>query len=79
MEANQMKAIISNGRRSSVYTDTLNYDNLSKFVTNEFPRMSKVTFSFKNAEGKIMPLASNEDVETMKKFNEGQNFVEITI
>jgi len=41
--------------------------------------MSQVTFSFKNAEGKIIPLASNEDVETMKKLNQGQNFVEILI
>lgn len=43
-----MKAIISNGRKTRVFSDQLDFAELTTFVTKEFPRMKNTQLSFKD-------------------------------
>lgn len=74
-----MKAIISNGRRSQVYNQDLDFNGLNQFVSDQFPRMRKVIFYFKDENNKNIPISSNEEIELVKRMNQGQKFVEIFI
>lgn len=54
-----MKAIISNGRRSLIFSNQLDFTELTSFVTKEFPRMKDTQLSFKDLQGNSVPIKSN--------------------
>jgi hypothetical protein len=74
-----MKAIISSKRRAQIYENDLNWNDLLKFVKEHFPRMKDPQLSFKDNQGNMINIKSNDDLGKMKNIYHGQNFVEMLV
>ena len=74
-----MKAIVSNGKRTEIYTLNLEMEGLKGFVCQKFPKVQKPSFWCKDEQGKIIQINDQESLETMKGLFKGQDFVEIGI
>lgn len=70
-----MKAIISNGKRTEVFSNHLEFEGLNKFLSEKFPGMKNPLISYKNTQGNNLNISSNEDIQNLMKDYQGQNFV----
>ena len=74
-----MKAIVTNHKRSAVCDQEITFEEVQKFISNEFPRMKDVSMKFKDMNGEEITITSQEDISLLKKIYDGQNFVQIQI
>jgi len=62
-----MQAIISNGKRTQIYSDQLELTTLREFISKEFPRMKDVSISFQDQKGNTVSVEEQNALEQLKK------------
>ena len=74
-----MQAIISNGKRTQLYSHKLEFNQLREFISHEFPRMKDVSIKFKDLKGNPIIIEDQKNLDQLQKIYQGQNFVQIDI
>ena len=60
-----MKAIISNGKRTQLYTQKLELNQLREFISHEFPRMKDVSIRFQDPKGNTVIVEDQKNLDEL--------------
>ena len=75
-----MKIVLVNKKEIKLYNGEFSYNPIVKFATQEFHlENNTIELSFKDEEGDVITITSDDDLEIMKAVFQGKQYLRINV
>ena len=74
-----MKIVFKGNESVKMYSGTVNYEEIQKFIAKEFPNLKDYNLSFEDEEGDAIMITSDFDLTVMTEMFPNREFIKVNI